>query len=221
MNILEQFLKITHPDQCNSLELGKFHNIFYHLYWKDCNGRYQACNDTQAKNTGLTTASDLIGLSDYDLYSSQDADFLRENDLSIMESKQPNIFFETGPWTKKNEIANALSIKVPLFTRSKKNAGIIGLSIILNGNISLPVFTLSKTEVPKDFSALTMRQLDCLYYLVLGMTIKEIAKVMKLAPKTIEHYFEKIKFKLSCQTRSELVKKALQISYIKNKLKLL
>jgi DNA-binding CsgD family transcriptional regulator len=67
---------------------------------------------------------------------------------------------------------------------------------------------------------LTQRQLDCLYGLVQGMTMKEIALLHRLSPKTVEHYLDRIKFKLQCKSRSELISKALKLSYIKNKLSL-
>ena len=65
---------------------------------------------------------------------------------------------------------------------------------------------------------LTKRQLDCLFYLVKGMTIKEIAAMLSLSHRTIEHYIEAIKQKLECNSRSDLICRGLQMSEIKNKL---
>ena len=67
---------------------------------------------------------------------------------------------------------------------------------------------------------LSNQQLECLYYLVTGKTIKKIAETMNLSARTVEHYLETVKSKLCCKTREELIKKAFQISYIKEKLQL-
>lgn len=65
---------------------------------------------------------------------------------------------------------------------------------------------------------LTDRQTDCLLYLVKGMTIKEIAKELNLAPKTIEHYLTTVKTKLNCHSRSSLITRALTMQTIKERL---
>ncbi len=65
---------------------------------------------------------------------------------------------------------------------------------------------------------LTERQMDCLYYLVKGMTIKQISEKMQLSARTVEHYLEAVKSKLECKTRFDLVDKALQMQEIRHRL---
>lgn len=65
---------------------------------------------------------------------------------------------------------------------------------------------------------LTLRQYDCLYYLIKGMTAKEIANILGLSYRTVQDHFERIKQKFNCHRRSELIFHALKITYIKNKL---
>jgi DNA-binding CsgD family transcriptional regulator len=55
---------------------------------------------------------------------------------------------------------------------------------------------------------LSTRQLECLFYLIKGMTMKQISHELNLSPKTIEHYLENIKIKFNCSSRSELLAKA-------------
>ncbi len=66
--------------------------------------------------------------------------------------------------------------------------------------------------------SLTERQTDCLYYLVLGMTIKQIGETMGLSARTVEHYLEAVKSKLQCKTRVDLISKALKMRNIKERL---
>lgn len=50
------------------------------------------------------------------------------------------------------------------------------------------------------------------------MTQKEIAKTLKISPRTVEYYLEEIKIKLNCHSRSDLIAKALQMNFIRNRL---
>ncbi|WP_019215119.1 response regulator transcription factor [Legionella tunisiensis] len=67
-------------------------------------------------------------------------------------------------------------------------------------------------------SHLTKRQMDCLYHLVKGMTIKQIANTLNLSPKTVEHYLDAVKVKLKCRNRAELITVALQMPAIREQL---
>lgn len=51
---------------------------------------------------------------------------------------------------------------------------------------------------------LSSRERECLTFLVQGKSSKEIASLLNLSPRTIEHYFEHIKNKLNFQYKNEL-----------------
>jgi two-component system aerobic respiration control sensor histidine kinase ArcB len=55
------------------------------IYWKNKDGKYLGCNEFMVKTAGLSTIDDIIGKTDYQLWPEQ-ADALRENDKSVMES---------------------------------------------------------------------------------------------------------------------------------------
>ncbi|WP_347252000.1 hypothetical protein [Legionella sp.] len=40
-----------------------------HIYWKDNQFRYLACNELQARNVGLSSPTEIVGKTDYELYS--------------------------------------------------------------------------------------------------------------------------------------------------------
>ena len=93
------------------------------------------------------------------------------------------------------------SIKIPLFDLNNKILGVLGMSQKIHINY---------------ISNLSKRQKECLYYLTRGMTIKQIAKVLLLSPRTVEFYFDNLRTKLNCHSRSELVSKAIEFGFIKN-----
>lgn len=54
------------------------------IYWKDNNGCYLNCNKYFLNYLGMKSKKEIIGKSDYDLYSKLDADKIRKIDISVM-----------------------------------------------------------------------------------------------------------------------------------------
>ncbi|MCE5316161.1 MAG: helix-turn-helix transcriptional regulator [Parachlamydia sp.] len=57
----------------------------------------------------------------------------------------------------------------------------------------------------ENVKKLTLRELECLQYLHDGNCAREIAGILHISPRTVEKYFESIKNKLICYTKSELM----------------
>lgn len=53
----------------------------------------------------------------------------------------------------------------------------------------------------------TKRELECLYYLCLGNTAKEIAKIMSISYRTVEIYIDKIREKTQTKNKTTIVAK--------------
>ena len=52
---------------------------------------------------------------------------------------------------------------------------------------------------------LNKREKECAYYLVLGMTAKEMANVLYISPKTVEYHLDNMKRKFGCCRKSDLI----------------
>lgn len=205
------------------------------VFWKDSHGHYMGCNDFAAEKTLLSSRHDVVGRSDFDLtvLRHEEASAIREGDQTVLKSQKTHYFLYSATGTTTiNSIF--LTIKAPLWNKNRKMVGIYGFDYFIDEQnekfyfpilerAGIPVADLkrlqSKINLAKK-SLLSKRQIDCLYYLVRGMTLKEIGIKLKLSPKTVEHYITAIKVRLQCRTRSELVNKALSISSIKNTLNL-
>jgi len=61
-------------------------------------------------------------------------------------------------------------------------------------------------KLPQGEVVLSARELVCLVHLVRGRTAKEIAQIIHLSPRTVEHYINIIKLKFNAQNKSELIK---------------
>jgi two-component system sensor histidine kinase/response regulator len=58
------------------------------IFWKDCNGLYQGCNEAFTRAFGKT-AETLVGMGDYDLYPRAIAESNRKQDQYLLETRRP------------------------------------------------------------------------------------------------------------------------------------
>ncbi|MFK7818473.1 MAG: PAS domain-containing protein [Planctomycetaceae bacterium] len=57
------------------------------VFWKDTESRYLGCNKLFAKQAGLDSPSQILGLTDFDLpWDESEANFYRECDRRVMDS---------------------------------------------------------------------------------------------------------------------------------------
>lgn len=176
------------------------------VYWKDLNGHFLGCNKLMASELELSADSEIQGLSDFDLpIQRDDASIYRRNDQIVLNQNCALEFQETAVLTKENKRVTYKSVKMPLVTKLNETIGTIGItSLLYSESVDAP--TLSK------------RQKDCLYFAVLGYTMKEISIELGLSPKTVEHYINNVKNKLKCSSRSMLIQKALRFTFIKERM---
>lgn len=200
-------MKVNHmivdPSKLMQLDETQLQHLPIYYFSKNTSGEYIGCNDFMAQALGFTRGAEVLGKNDFDLVWTESAPLLRGNDNEVMKTEQSKTYCETGRLADGN-LGSAMSYKWPLRLQSKKIAGIICISIpfakeILQHNHWLDV-------IAQQYD-ITKRQQDCLHYLVKGMTIKEIAHVLGLSPRTVEHYIEALKVKLNCNSRSQLIAK--------------
>lgn len=203
------------------------------VYWKDKKGKYLGLNTrfTDYLCGSQLQPSDIVGKTDRDFIWVKEAPFLEKNDQEVICTTRAKTIIEPCR-TIENKIKLFLSHKSPLRSRQGKIIGVLGISYYLDGNhttsetlttlgfsTDLIAFNLLQaTSKDEHDDKLTPRQIDCLYFLVKGFTVKQIAKQLALSPRTVEHYLEAVKVKLDCYTRADLISKSLQIKAIKERL---
>jgi DNA-binding CsgD family transcriptional regulator len=62
-----------------------------------------------------------------------------------------------------------------------------------------------------DNTCLTKREVECLLLVSKGKTTKEVAKIMKISPRTVEFFINKCKSKLECSSKSKLIDKFINL----------
>jgi PAS domain S-box-containing protein len=103
-------------------------NIFSSLpgsiYWKDKDGVYLGANDEAARMAGFKDAKELIGKTDYDLFTKEQADQFRKNDIEVMENRESYKVEEFTLLPDGGKIFQ-LSTKKPLLNASGQVIGIL------------------------------------------------------------------------------------------------
>lgn len=174
------------------------------FYWKDKKGHYLGVNKKFLNTSNIDSENEVVGKTDQDLPWQKQSAILMKNDSEIIHTEQSKILIEPV-LSPQGEVQHYCSHKAPLYNNNSNIIGIMGLSYPLE-------------LLPNKETKLSRRQMDCLYYLVKGNTMKQIALILNLSPKTVEHYLDAVKHKLNCRNRAELVTKALQITEIKDRL---
>ncbi len=104
-------------------------NIPAYVYWKNKEGIFEGCNDLLANLAGYENAKDLIGKTDYEVTSKEEADKIRAHDELVKRGLRGIVVEEIGYYPNTQKKMYALSYKAPLFDENKNVIGIIGISI--------------------------------------------------------------------------------------------
>jgi len=201
------------------LDLNSLLSLPCYIFWKDLEGIYQGYNDYGAANLGYASGNEIIGKSDLDIFPKEHALIYQANDAQVITNKSPIFANEEG------ELKNHLPVifhcnKIPIYTEGKLLIGILGVAMTTaaykQGNLITPVENLSVIELADKLNyhcpslapnqiTLSEREKACLHHLSQGLTIKEIAKQLELSPRTVETYMARVKEKLNCKNKTDLI----------------
>ena len=76
--------------------------------------------------------------------------------------------------------------------------------------ISASVFESFLKQCKAQSPPLPQRLEECFYLVARGKTAKEIARVLNIDYRTVEVHIERLKRKLDCHTKSQLIEKAFE-----------
>lgn len=198
---------------------------------KDVNSTYVMLSEGCAKLLGWKSAFETQGKTDYDIPCQvvEFADEFVKADKKIITTSLPMMGlciqkYSTG-WkillAERKPIKNVDSEVIGLLDTAIDitDSGLVTYYLNLYrsdnkflGKCIKPAFyILSATHSPLP---LTEKQESCLFLLIRGKTIKEIAKVLGVSPRTVECHLDAIKIKLHCQYKSQLIEKALDNGFL-------
>ncbi len=98
------------------------------VYFKNLEGHFIKVSEAQAHWLGLESASDAVGLSDFDFFGADHAKRALADEKEIVRSGKPIIDFEEKDAWKDGRIAWVSTTKMPLSDESGKVIGTFGIS---------------------------------------------------------------------------------------------
>ncbi|MDQ2993326.1 MAG: ATP-binding protein [Pseudomonadota bacterium] len=102
-------------------------NVPHYLFWKDRNSVFLGCNDQFARSAGLDSASEIIGLTDYDLpWDQKESAAYIADDNAVMLSGQPKLNIEETQTVNDKKMV-LLTSKVPLRDEQGDVSGVIAI----------------------------------------------------------------------------------------------
>lgn len=203
-----------------------------YVLWKDMNSVYLKGNLNTARLFGFKHIDELTGITDYELpcKAAEDANLFIEQDKKTKEHAS-TLVLDIRCYA--NDQIKALLINKSLFfDPTSKPLGIVCNCLEINNHTLKDIgILLSKTDTPSKKTntqkasnfylnasyegiKLSKRQSQCLFYLLRGKTIKTIANILNLSPRTIETYIDDIKNKMHCRTKEELIEKAIASGFL-------
>lgn len=201
------------------------------IWIKDLNLSYIFHNNKVRKLIGFKSKNELLEKNDYELPWAKYAEYYREGDKQVVESRKPISFFHPICLTNGNEML-IVTHKSPLYDSNNHQClGVMGnISIVASPHTVKKMRNLIHSDkifsnIDPDcvqyvvsnsieFYGLTKREIACLFYLMRGKTAKEIGDYLNISKRTVEKHIEFIKCKMSCNTKSEILTKAIEHGFI-------
>lgn len=102
-------------------------NVPIRVFWKDIELRYLGCNKAFAHDAGMSFPEELIGMDDFQMGWSKQADLYRADDKHVMDSNKPKLGYEEPQSTPDGHTIWLRSSKVPLHDAKGKVIGMLGI----------------------------------------------------------------------------------------------
>jgi len=97
------------------------------IFWKDKDSRFLGCNIAFARDAGMDSPRQIIGLTDYDLMQQKQADAYRADDRNIMETRQSRLGYEMAFRREDGQTECLRTSRVPLLDHEGEVIGMLGV----------------------------------------------------------------------------------------------
>ena len=102
-------------------------NIPQHIFWKDTRSVYLGCNSNFAQVAGLSSPSEIVGKTDYDLpWKKEETEFFRAVDRRVMDENRPELHVIEPQHQASGKQSWLDTNKVPLHGEDGEVIGVLG-----------------------------------------------------------------------------------------------
>lgn len=190
---------------------------------KTVNSEIVYCNDLFLKYAGVKSMDQVLGKTDADFPWEKYTNYYYSHELDALNGK---IYSAIHP--AKDALGREILIfntKAPRYDREGKLVGLVGHVIeVVNPDMLQLNYFLKQTDVVQteqkyivgknpEGIKLTCREEEILFYLLRGKSVKLMAKILSISPRTVEVHIDHLRFKFNCKTKNELFAKAVEKGY--------
>ena len=199
-------------------DLIKFSNVF--LAIKDKKFKYVYCNEKYAEFLDLDSPKQITGKYDSDFFSEDLVQLYRKGDSHILNNENSRFCNVSEPISYNNKNMKIMTSKNQII---KKNS-LLGVALTffdiseISYKSPLELFKYNSDQnyyelnMGKDISYFTPREYAIVKHLFLGLSNKKIASNLSLSLRTIEDYIQKIKNKLKCSHKHNIINTIIRLS---------
>ncbi len=197
---------------------------------KDTQSNYIECSPAFEKELNVSRKH-VIGNTDFNLPWASLTELYQQHDRDAMKKNQSDVLEPVK--IAQSTIISSRTLKLPIADSSGEVLGVFGQMDVLaiNSSLSEALSALIACDTRKAAHThqnlknyqcdsydknlkLTPRETECLFLLIRGKSAKEIARFLKISPRTVEVYIENIKLKMNISSRSQIVDKALELGML-------
>lgn len=198
------------------------------ISWKSIDSVFLGCNQKLAVLGNLANPEDIVGKQDCDLPWGDYSTIFREEDKEVLAG---NILYVLGKYPFSDKERLVLTKKLPIIDGAENIVGIFNYMIeIPQTSVHDIVFAFNEFEIEmspalveiiksiffETHIKLSLREEQCAYYLLQGLSSKEIGKHLELSYRTVEIHLTCLKEKLQCKKISALIVKLIRLGYLEN-----
>lgn len=192
--------------------LNQVQNLF--LCQKDRNGKYTWCSENMAEVLGLDSPKQIRGKSDYDLIWKEQADLYITRDQHIFKGYHQNNKLE--PQRQQDGMASILVTKNPIYNKQHEIVGIVGFFTDVTDKYSkisnVRLLQNGKLALGDYFSRaiLSRQEHAILKHILMGHNPAKIQSEMKISRGAYNSVYDRIKTKMSCETKGDIIMAAIK-----------
>lgn len=199
-------------DQLNHL-LKLFDDEALHVYVKDANLRYVTKNKTMREHLQLDDQPHKKLSDNETIIPPQSAALFQEQDKYILKYRNQHHFIDSAAYADEKHVT-FFTTKFCFNFRKQTQPHILGFSIPVNDpelHKKISDFLLFEKVYLHDHAItiakmnLTSREWQCFYFLIRLYSAQEIADCLFLSKRTVEDHIERLKNKLGCHSRRDIV----------------
>ncbi len=198
--------------------------------WKNNDLTFLGCNQRLALLGNLKSSNAIIGKNDSDMPwgANEYIHIFRGEDREVLSGV---ILYTLTKYKFVDKDRLVLVKKIPILNKSKYIVGIFNYFIefykesfsdvvlTLNG-LGIEITPRLANDIKFSFFQnkvqLSPREEECSYYLLQGLSAKEIGRIMKLSYRTVEAHLTNLKEKLECKKTSSLIVRLIELGYLDN-----